>query len=133
MAVVHIHIGGREYDIACDDGQEEHLRFLADEVDDRIRALIFGMGSNPGEGMSLLLTALTMLPAILMSVTPFLRSIVVLHFHADRAVWNGDYYKQLRHPFGRKRYGVDMNPVCRRCIGLDSPKAPRRDGAASAT
>ena len=28
----------------------------------------------------LLLTALTMLPAILMSVTPFLRSIVVLHF-----------------------------------------------------
>jgi len=28
----------------------------------------------------LLLTALTMLPAILMSVTPFLRSVVVLHF-----------------------------------------------------
>jgi len=60
MAVVHIRIGGREYDIACDDGQEEHLRFLADEVDDRIRTLVFGMGSNPGEAMSLLLTALTM-------------------------------------------------------------------------
>ena len=28
----------------------------------------------------LLLTALTLLPAILMSVTPFLRSVVVLHF-----------------------------------------------------
>src|SRR3954462_4657860 len=60
MAIVHIRINGRDYDIACDDGQEEHLRFLADEVDDRVRALVFGIGSNPGETMALLLTALTL-------------------------------------------------------------------------
>lgn len=60
MAIVHIRINNRDYDIACDDGQEEHLRLLADEVDDRIRSLIFGMGANPGEGMALLLTALTL-------------------------------------------------------------------------
>ena len=60
MAIVHIRINGREYDIACDDGQEDQLRFLADEVDERVRALAFGMGDNPGEVMPLLITALTM-------------------------------------------------------------------------
>jgi cell division protein ZapA len=60
MAIVHIRIHGREYDIACDDGQEEHLRFLADEVDERVRALAYNMGGNPGEAMGLLLTSLTM-------------------------------------------------------------------------
>jgi cell division protein ZapA len=60
MAVVHIRISGRDYSIACDDGQEEQLRFLADEVDDRIRSLVFRMGGNPGEEMALLLTSLTM-------------------------------------------------------------------------
>jgi cell division protein ZapA len=59
MAIVHIRVNGREYDVACDDGQEEHLRLLADEVDDRVRALAFGMG-NPAENMALLLTALMM-------------------------------------------------------------------------
>jgi len=60
MSIVQIRVNGKEYSVACDDGQEEQLRFLADEVDDRIRSLVFSMGSNPGEGMALLLTALTM-------------------------------------------------------------------------
>lgn len=60
MSIVHIRINGREYDVACDDGQEEHLRLLADEVDERVRALARGMGANPGEGMCLLLAALMM-------------------------------------------------------------------------
>jgi cell division protein ZapA len=60
MTTVTIKVGGRDYRIACDDGQEEHLRLLADDVDDRVRSLIFGMENNPGESMSLLLTALTM-------------------------------------------------------------------------
>ena len=59
MAIVHIRVNGKEYDVACDDGQEEHLRLLADEVDDRVRAVAYGMG-NPGENMALLLTALMM-------------------------------------------------------------------------
>jgi cell division protein ZapA len=60
MAVVNIRINGRDYQVACDDGQEEHLRLLADDIDERVRALVFGMKGNPGEALSLLLTALTM-------------------------------------------------------------------------
>jgi cell division protein ZapA len=60
MATVHIRINGRDYDIACDDGQEDHLSYLADEVDDRVRSLVFRMRSNPGEAMALLLTGLMM-------------------------------------------------------------------------
>lgn len=60
MTAVTIKVNGRDYRVACDDGQEEHLRFLADEVDDRVRSLLFGMGDNPGENMALLLAALTM-------------------------------------------------------------------------
>jgi cell division protein ZapA len=65
MAVVHIRVNGQEYDIACDNGQEDHLRFLADEVDDRIRSLSFGRSKNPGESMSLLMAALMMADEIL--------------------------------------------------------------------
>src|SRR5689334_18707570 len=60
MTAVTIRVGGRDYRVACDDGQEEHLRMLADEVDDRVRSLVFGLDNNPGEGMSLLLAAITM-------------------------------------------------------------------------
>ena len=60
MAIVHIRVNGREYDLACDDGQEEHLRLLADEVDERVRALTFGAGTSVTEPMGLLLAALTM-------------------------------------------------------------------------
>lgn len=60
MAVVTIRVGGRDYQVACDDGQEEQLRFLADDVDDRVRLLIHRMGGSPGEFMALLLTTLTM-------------------------------------------------------------------------
>lgn len=65
MTTVTIRVGGRDYRVACDDGQEEQLRLLADEVDDRVQALTFGMDSNPGEGMSLLLAALTMADEII--------------------------------------------------------------------
>lgn len=60
MATVHIRINSRDYEIACDDGQEDHLRKLADEVDSRIRALVRSMGANPGDSFALALTALTM-------------------------------------------------------------------------
>ncbi len=60
MAIVAIRVNGREYNLACDDGQEEHLRFLADEVDERARSLAARMGGQTGEAMGLLLVALTM-------------------------------------------------------------------------
>ncbi len=65
MSIVHIRVNGREYDVACDDGQEEHLRLLADEVDDRVRSLVYSMGGNPGEAMALLLTSLMMADELL--------------------------------------------------------------------
>jgi cell division protein ZapA len=60
MAIVHIRVGNREYDVACDDGQEDHLRLLADEVDERVRSVMFSMGTNVGDNMALLMSALTM-------------------------------------------------------------------------
>ena len=65
MAVVRIQICGRPYEVACEDGQEEHLRVLADEVDERSIQLVRSMGGNPGETMSLLLTALMMADELL--------------------------------------------------------------------
>lgn len=58
MAAVPIRINGKEYHIACDDGQEEHLRGLSFDLDERINALTYQMGGNPGEVMSLLLAGL---------------------------------------------------------------------------
>jgi cell division protein ZapA len=60
MAIVAINISGREYQLACDDGQEEHLGFLANEVDGRVRALSAQMGGRLNESMGLLLAAITM-------------------------------------------------------------------------
>lgn len=65
MAIVQIRINNRPYDVACDDGQEDHLGLLAEEIDERVRELVRAMGTHPGEAMSLLLTALTMADEIL--------------------------------------------------------------------
>ncbi|MFI4988615.1 MAG: cell division protein ZapA [Alphaproteobacteria bacterium] len=44
MAKVTVTINGRAYQIACDDGQEEHLAKLAGYVDKRVTELIAAMG-----------------------------------------------------------------------------------------
>ncbi len=67
MAIVHIRVGNREYDVACDDGQEDHLRLLADEVDERVRSLMFSMGSNAPDNMALLLASLTIVDELIES------------------------------------------------------------------
>ena len=43
MAVVNVMVNGRAYTIACDDGEEEHLRDLAGHVDARVRELLSAM------------------------------------------------------------------------------------------
>lgn len=60
MTIVSVKINNREYHLACDDGQEEHLRLLADDVDERVRDLVLRMGGNTGEVMGFLLAAITM-------------------------------------------------------------------------
>ena len=39
MAQVNVTISGRQFRMACEDGQEDHLRQLATSLDDRITAL----------------------------------------------------------------------------------------------
>ncbi len=36
MAQVAVEINGRKYQIACDDGQEAHLKRLGDYIDNRV-------------------------------------------------------------------------------------------------
>jgi cell division protein ZapA len=44
MGQVTVSINGRPYEIACDDGQEEHVRGLAGYLDGRVGELVAGMG-----------------------------------------------------------------------------------------
>lgn len=44
MAQVTVTINNRPYEIACDDGQEAHLRRLADYVDNRVEELVASIG-----------------------------------------------------------------------------------------
>ena len=44
MAQVDVAINGRNYRVACDDGQEDHLRQLAEYVDRRVMELVESVG-----------------------------------------------------------------------------------------
>jgi cell division protein ZapA len=44
MGQVSVTINGRMYDIACDDGQEEHVSGLASYIDDRVTDLARSIG-----------------------------------------------------------------------------------------
>ncbi|MBC8339335.1 MAG: cell division protein ZapA [Rhodospirillales bacterium] len=44
MAQVTVTINGREYQVACDDGQEAHLTRLGSYVDNRIGELVAAVG-----------------------------------------------------------------------------------------
>ena len=44
MAVVSLKIGGRSYKFSCNDGQEEHMRMLADSLDKRAEQLMKTLG-----------------------------------------------------------------------------------------
>ena len=44
MAQVTVTVNGRNYTIACDDGQEQHLMSLAGELDDHVQRLVSSVG-----------------------------------------------------------------------------------------
>ena len=44
MALVNVLVNGRTYTLACDDGEEEHLRELAEYLDSRVRQLVESVG-----------------------------------------------------------------------------------------
>jgi cell division protein ZapA len=60
MTTVPVRINGKDYAIACDDGQEEHLMGLSFDLNERIGQLNYQMGGNPGEVMAMLLAGLMM-------------------------------------------------------------------------
>lgn len=44
MAIINLTINGRNYEMSCDDGQEPHLRKLADYIDEKVRQLAESVG-----------------------------------------------------------------------------------------
>lgn len=61
MAILDIIINGRTHQIACDDGQESHLRGLGKEIDARVQELNTSMGGKVTDGTLLALTSLMIL------------------------------------------------------------------------
>ena len=57
MPEVDVHINGRSYQIACDEGQEEHLSQLAEYVDKRVQELVGAVG-QVGDARLLVMTSL---------------------------------------------------------------------------
>lgn len=57
MGQVDITINGRSYEIACDDGQEDHVRQLGDYVDRRVQELIGTVG-QVGDARLLVMSSL---------------------------------------------------------------------------
>ncbi len=57
MPQVDVHINGRRYQIACDEGQEEHLSQLAEYVDKRVQELVGAVG-QVGDARLLVMTSL---------------------------------------------------------------------------
>ena len=57
MPLVNVMINERAYTIACDDGEEEHLRALAAHVDSKVNELLESVG-QAGEARLLLMAAL---------------------------------------------------------------------------
>lgn len=59
MSHVTVKINGYAYTLGCEDGQEQHLSAMAEQVEGRI-ASIRALGSNTGEARLLVLAALLM-------------------------------------------------------------------------
>ncbi|MBX9840930.1 MAG: cell division protein ZapA [Xanthobacteraceae bacterium] len=58
MAQVNVSINGRQYRMACEDGQEDHLRSLAKALEDRIGALR-GQFGEIGDARLMVMAAMT--------------------------------------------------------------------------
>lgn len=57
MAQISVNINNRKYEIACDDGQEAHLKRLSEYVDKRMGELVAAVG-QVGESRLLVMAAL---------------------------------------------------------------------------
>ncbi len=57
MPLVNIMVNARAYTVACDDGEEDHLRELAAHVDGKVKELLESMG-QVGDARLILMAAL---------------------------------------------------------------------------
>ena len=57
MTQISLTINDRAYDVTCDDGQEGHLRKLAEHLDEQVRDMAAAVG-QVGEGRLLVLASL---------------------------------------------------------------------------
>jgi cell division protein ZapA len=57
MTQISLTINDRNYEVTCDDGQEEHLRRLAGHLDERIQGLVGAVG-QVGEARLLVMASL---------------------------------------------------------------------------
>ena len=57
MAQVKVHINGRSYEIACDDGEEQHVQQLGRYVDEKVGELVSRIG-QVGDTRLLVMAAL---------------------------------------------------------------------------
>lgn len=57
MPLVNVMVNGRAYTIACDEGEEDHLKELAGEVDSKVRELLGSVG-QVGDQRLILMAAL---------------------------------------------------------------------------
>jgi cell division protein ZapA len=57
MPLVNVMVNGRAYTIACDEGEEEHLKALAGEVDSKVNELLGSVG-QVGDQRLILMAAL---------------------------------------------------------------------------
>ncbi|MHA1152054.1 MAG: cell division protein ZapA [Alphaproteobacteria bacterium] len=57
MPEISLNINERNYQVTCDEGQEEHLRKLAGHLDERIQGLVGAVG-QVGEGRLLVMASL---------------------------------------------------------------------------
>jgi cell division protein ZapA len=57
MPLVNVMVNGRAYTLACDEGEEDHLRGLAGVVDEKVRELLGSVG-QVGDSRLLLMASL---------------------------------------------------------------------------
>ena len=57
MGQVDVSINGRSYQVACDDGQEDHVRQLGEYVDRRVQELVASVG-QVGDSRLLVMSSL---------------------------------------------------------------------------
>lgn len=64
MGQVTVRVNGRQYQVACDDGQEDRLSELSVQLDQRIEELRATVGSGAGEQRLLVMAALLLVDEV---------------------------------------------------------------------